>query len=100
MPAFFSNRQHTFEMRFWHRQQLLLRFIFYLLNRGKTLFHWCLQFWEEEKIQLGISPMKKVVKACLRLGFCELVRYHGVNSMTGFSTILCLANELLCAINT
>ena len=36
---------------FWYRQQLLLRFFFYLLKRSKTLaFHRCLLFWKEDKV--------------------------------------------------
>ena len=54
MPAFFPIIETLLKRAFWYRQQLLFRFIFYLLKRSKTLsFHRCLQFWEEKKVSGG-----------------------------------------------
>ena len=57
------------------------------------------------KGQRGPSPVNTVVKAWLQFCFrpkthvqasmCELVRYHGIKSMIGFSTTLCVSDELL-----
>ena len=53
----------------------------------------------------GPSPLNTVIEAWLRFCLwpethaqaskCNLVRYHGAKSMIGFSTILCVSNELL-----
>ena len=37
MPAFFPILKTLLKCAFWHRQQLLFWFFFYLLNRSKTL---------------------------------------------------------------
>ena len=60
------------------------------------------------KGQGGTSPMNMVVELWLRFCFWskthaqalmwKLVRYYGAKFMTGFSTILCVSDELLCAI--
>ena len=51
MTAFFLILETFLKTHFLVRQQFLFRFFFYLLKRSITLsFHWCLQFWEDEKI--------------------------------------------------
>ena len=57
------------------------------------------------KSQRQPCPVNTVVEACLRFYFwpktyaqasiCELVRYHNAKSRIGFSTILCVSEELL-----
>ena len=102
MPGLFPILETLLTRTFWYCQQLLFRFIFYLLNRSKMLsFHRCVQFWEEEKGQENT-----VVETRLWVWFwphvqalmCELVRYHRAKSMIGFPTILCSSVKLFCAI--
>ena len=51
MPAIFPIIVTLLRRAFWYRQQLLLWFLFYLLNRSKTLaFYRYLQFWESKKV--------------------------------------------------
>ena len=50
MPAFSQILEKLLKCIFWHRQQLLFRFFFYLLNLTKTLsFYRCLQFCKRKK---------------------------------------------------
>ena len=64
MPAFFPILKTHLQCAFWYCQQHLFWFVFYLLNRSKTLsFHRCLQFWEEKKIKRGPSPVNTVAEA-------------------------------------
>ena len=104
MPAFFRNLETLLTHAFWYAQQLVFRFFFYIFNCSKTLcFHYWLQFWR--KSQRKPSPLNSVVEVWLRFSFwpktytqasmCELVRYHGVKSMIGFYTILCISDEML-----
>ena len=54
MPAFFPILDTLVKRTFWHCQQLLSPFFFYLLSCSKTLsVHRCLQFWEEEQVSGG-----------------------------------------------
>ena len=54
IPAVFPILETLLKGALWYRQQLLFRFLFYLLNRKETLsFHRCLQFWEEKKVSWG-----------------------------------------------
>ena len=84
MPAFFP----ILEIRvFLYRQQLLLRFFFYFLNRSKSLsFHRCFQFWEEENVSGGPSMMNKVVEAWLR--FCFWSKSHSHQRCGNWCVIL------------
>ena len=51
MPAFFPILEALLKRHFWHCQQLLFRFFFYIHNRSITLsFHRCLLFWKKEKV--------------------------------------------------
>ena len=105
MPAFFSILERLLKRTFWYRQQLLFQFLFYLLNRSKTLsFHRSLQFWEEEKSQRGPSLVNTVLEPWLWLYFWpktytqaskwEMVRYYGAKFTIDFSIILCVSEEL------
>ena len=109
MSAFLPILETLLKRTFWYRQHFLFRFFFYLLNRSKTISsHRCLQFCEEEKASRKQSPVNTMVKAWVRFCFwpkthaqasmCEPMRYHGAKSMIGFSTILCISDELIRAI--
>ena len=47
------------------------------------------------KSQRGPSPVNTEVETYAQASTCELVRYHDAKSMIGFSTILCVSDELL-----
>ena len=104
--CFFQSSKHFWNALFGIANSSWFDF-FYLFNRSQTLcFHRCLQFLEEA-IKVNRSQVRWIEWLRHDYGFvfgqkltrihrcvCELICYHGTKSMIGFSTILCISDEL------
>ena len=110
MPAFFPILETLLQQAFWYCQQFLFRDKSSSNVAKSFLFIGVVSFGKRKKSAGAnsgeydgwgrITFLFLAKKNQAQASMCELVRYHGAKSMIGFSTILCISDELFLAIGS